>query len=139
MQTPDVHDADPEDLARFFETKLQAECDVTTVIEMLDEGREDFTLVDLRDPETFAEGHVEGAINIPAAELDERMDELDPDEPVYLYCYDHECYLSVEAAYHLASEGFQVRDVIGGWEMFEAKGAPVAEGGPEEAKAAPAV
>lgn len=43
-------------------------------------------LVDVRTRHEFLEGAIEGAINIPLDELRDRMHELPPEEPVYLYC-----------------------------------------------------
>lgn len=44
-------------------------------------------LVDVRSPEEFDTGHIEGAINIPVGELPQRLTELgDKDEPIVLYC-----------------------------------------------------
>jgi thiol-disulfide isomerase/thioredoxin len=47
----------------------------------------DVTLLDIRSREDFAEGHLDGAINIPQEELEQRMaHEVDPSKPVLLYC-----------------------------------------------------
>lgn len=44
-------------------------------------------LLDVRTPEEFAAGHVEGAVNIPVQNLAERMAEVGPqDRPVVVYC-----------------------------------------------------
>lgn len=44
-------------------------------------------LVDVRSPEEFAEGHIEGAVNLPVDEVSTRADELgEKHEPVILYC-----------------------------------------------------
>lgn len=43
-------------------------------------------LVDVRTPEEFAAGHIEGAINIPIDELDARKGELKKDANIVLYC-----------------------------------------------------
>lgn len=44
-------------------------------------------LVDVRTPEEFAAGHIDGAVNIPVQDLERRMRELDPvSEPVVVYC-----------------------------------------------------
>ena len=43
-------------------------------------------LVDVRTPREFAAGHVEGAINIPVGDLGSRLAELNPSEPVVVYC-----------------------------------------------------
>jgi len=42
-------------------------------------------VIDLRVPEDFAAGHLAGAENIPFAELEQRLHELDPAAPVLLY------------------------------------------------------
>ena len=44
-------------------------------------------LLDVRTPEEFAAGHVEGARNVPLDELEKRMSEAGPkDQPVVVYC-----------------------------------------------------
>jgi len=44
-------------------------------------------LVDVRTPQEFAAGHIEGAINIPVQELDARLAEFGPkDGVVVVYC-----------------------------------------------------
>jgi rhodanese-related sulfurtransferase len=44
------------------------------------------TLLDVRTPEEFAEGHLEGAVLIPVAELSTRMAEIPRDRPIVAYC-----------------------------------------------------
>ena len=44
-------------------------------------------LLDVRTPEEFAGGHVEGARNVPIDDLEKRLDEAGPkDQPVVVYC-----------------------------------------------------
>lgn len=44
-------------------------------------------LVDVRTPEEFAAGHLEGAINIPVGEVPARLAEFGPKgEPIVVYC-----------------------------------------------------
>lgn len=44
-------------------------------------------LLDVRTPEEFASGHIEGAVNIPVQELEGRMAELEPkDRAIVVYC-----------------------------------------------------
>jgi rhodanese-related sulfurtransferase len=48
-------------------------------------------LVEVLPPKEFAEEHLEGAINIPLKELDERAPrELDRERPVIVYCNDYQ-------------------------------------------------
>lgn len=45
-------------------------------------------LLDVRTPQEFAQGHVEGAINLPVGELPSRLDRLPAkkDQPIVVYC-----------------------------------------------------
>ena len=43
-------------------------------------------LLDVREPQEFADGHVPGARNLPQAELATRSSELPRDRPLYLIC-----------------------------------------------------
>ncbi|MBS4217173.1 rhodanese-like domain-containing protein [Bacillus sp. FJAT-49711] len=43
-------------------------------------------LIDVREPNEFEGGHILGARNIPISQLKNRMKEIRPDKPVYLYC-----------------------------------------------------
>ena len=45
-----------------------------------------FTLIDVREPEEFQAGHLPGAINIPYAQVEERMDQLSREIPQIIYC-----------------------------------------------------
>lgn len=44
------------------------------------------TLVDVRTAEEYEEGHIDGAINVPVDEIDQRMSAIPSDEPVVVYC-----------------------------------------------------
>jgi len=44
------------------------------------------TLIDVRTPAEFSQGHPAKARNIPLGELRAKAFELDPDQPVVLYC-----------------------------------------------------
>ena len=43
-------------------------------------------IVDVREPNEFAAGHLNGAHNIPLSQLRERMNEIPKDVPVYVHC-----------------------------------------------------
>jgi hypothetical protein len=62
--------AAPSELAvRHFEEMLAFETDCWDVHESLKSANSDFIVVDVRGPNVFAKGHVEGAINIPHREI----------------------------------------------------------------------
>ena len=48
---------------------------------------QDATIVDVRTPEEFADGHYPGAINIPLNEVQQRFDEFKKlKQPIVAYC-----------------------------------------------------
>jgi rhodanese-related sulfurtransferase len=67
------------------------------------------TLLDVRSPEEWGDGHIEGAVHIPVNELGARMAELPKDKPVVVYCYSGN--RSKRAAQQLAGAGYEVRDL----------------------------
>jgi rhodanese-related sulfurtransferase len=46
----------------------------------------DFVLVDVREEDEFAAGHLPGAVNIPLSEFQFRTDEVDEDRAIVLVC-----------------------------------------------------
>jgi len=43
-------------------------------------------LIDVRTPEEFASGYIEGAVNIPLDQISNRLSEIPQDQQVVLYC-----------------------------------------------------
>jgi rhodanese-related sulfurtransferase len=50
------------------------------------ESKPDLVVLDVRTPSEYEDGHIEGAINIPVDELEERLGELDPGDELLVYC-----------------------------------------------------
>ena len=53
-------------------------------------------LIDVREPDEFAEGHIISAKNIPMSRFREHLDEIPRDQPVYIHC------LSGQRSYNVA-------------------------------------
>lgn len=45
-----------------------------------------YQLVDVRQPREYNEGHIAGAMLVPLPEIEDRLEELDPDKNLILYC-----------------------------------------------------
>jgi hydroxyacylglutathione hydrolase len=76
-------------------------------------------LIDVREPQEFASGHVPGARNVPQADLASRLSELPRDRPLYLICQGG--FRSLRAAQFLGQMGFtDVASVSGGTEGWRA-------------------
>ena len=52
---------------------------------MADQNPKAFNLVDVRQPSEYEAHHIPGTKLIPIAELDKRLDELDPAKPTLVY------------------------------------------------------
>lgn len=80
------------------------------------DGDEEFVLVDVSDPEDFAKEHIPEAINIPLAELAERVkEELSKNQRIVVYGEDHDDESSNRAADVLEGTGYRkVADFDGG-------------------------
>lgn len=65
-------------------------------------------LIDVRSADEFKAGHIDGALNIPADHLHERVDEIAKDKPIVTVCT-HGGRRSCGAAEQLQALGF--RDV----------------------------
>lgn len=50
------------------------------------DGEEKITILDVREPAEYAFGHIPGAKSIPLGELEERFDELNRDDHIYVIC-----------------------------------------------------
>jgi rhodanese-related sulfurtransferase len=46
---------------------------------------DEFTLLDVRQPDEYAQGHLAGARLIPLPELADRLGEMDPAKPIIAY------------------------------------------------------
>ena len=60
--------------------------DLGTFGKILKENPQSIFLVDVRDPDEFAAGHFQTAVNIPVAELEERVDTLPAAKPIVFVC-----------------------------------------------------
>ena len=75
-------------------------------------------LLDARTPQEYAGGHIEGFRNIPVDELRERLDELEPDKPVYVICQSG--LRSYIACRILTGHGWETYNFSGGFRFYDA-------------------
>lgn len=74
---------------------------------------ESAVLLDVRDPDEFEEGHIDGAINLPLNELRARLDELPRDRELWLYCrVGQRGYYATRL---LLQHGFRAKNLPGGY------------------------
>lgn len=81
------------------------------VAERLEKG-EAPVIVDVREPDEYAEGHIPGSRLIPLGTLPERMGEIPSDREVVVVC--RSGGRSTAACQHLQAAGYQVKNLTGG-------------------------
>jgi len=85
---------------------------------------EPITLLDVRLPSDYAQGHIPGALNLPKGKW-HTLKGLTKDRMTVIYCYNQTCQRVVEAAVELASNGYPVLAMEGGVSTWEEYGLPV--------------
>ena len=80
----------------------------------------DVQVLDVRYPNEWEAGHIDGAVHIPVDDVAERVDELDPEQPVVTVCRSGP--RSERAAQWLAGEGFDAENLHGGMEAWAEAG-----------------
>ncbi|MDL5035732.1 metalloregulator ArsR/SmtB family transcription factor [Comamonas sp. Y6] len=83
------------------------------------------TVLDVRPEAEYALGHVAGAINIPADELERRLADLPKGHELIAYCRGPYCVMSFEAVAALRAKGFKVRRLEDGFPEWKAAGLAV--------------
>jgi rhodanese-related sulfurtransferase/DNA-binding transcriptional ArsR family regulator len=83
------------------------------------------TVIDVRPPEEFAQGHIPGALNIPLDHLERRLGEIPNDREAVAYCRGPWCVLSFETVARLRSAGVNARRLKDGLPEWRRAGLPV--------------
>lgn len=87
-------------------------------IEEIDDLPDDAQLVDVRTMDEYADGTIRHAVNIPLDDLRGRLDELDKNKKVYIFCQiGLRGYLAERI---LTQYGFDVVNLTGGYRLYEA-------------------
>ncbi len=93
--------------------------DAKTTYARLDE----VTVIDVREDEEWAAGHIAGAVHIPLGQLEARLGELDAPQPLVTTCRSGK--RSAKAHALLTAAGRQVDDLEGGMQAWEQAGLPI--------------
>ena len=116
------------DMPSFFAAKLRHETDPSDVAAARAAG-ERLVLVDVRNAAAWDQGHIPGAVHLPAGQIPDRLGQLPPpeDDPdLVVYCWGPGCNGSTKAALALTLAGYRhVREMIGGFEYWVREGLAV--------------
>lgn len=113
MQTQDTKQA-----RDFFAQKLAFTTGPFELDGMIKRG-EDITILDVRLPSDYRQAHIPGAINLPKGKW-HTLNGLSKARTTVIYCYNQQCKLAAEAAVELASNGYPVIEMEGGFDAWVA-------------------
>jgi rhodanese-related sulfurtransferase len=107
--------APPEVAAEHFGELLHFETDCWDVNAALERGDAGFVLLDVRSPQSYAAGHIAGAVNLPHARITERnLEQYARDTLFVVYCNGPHCNGADRAALRLARLKRSVKKMLGG-------------------------
>ncbi|MET7452856.1 rhodanese-like domain-containing protein [Streptomyces sp. NPDC005574] len=118
--------ATPAEAARHFRASLAFHADVSDVAAALAAGGDPgFAVLDSRSTASWDQGHIPGAVHLPTALIPEQAEQLlDRAVPVVTYCWGPGCNGATRAALALAELGYQVKEMLGGFEYWAREGFP---------------
>lgn len=119
-----VAPASPAAAAAYFGASLTFHADVSDVAATLAaDGDPGFVVLDSRSTASWDQGHVPGAVHLPTALIPGQAAALlDPAVPVVTYCWGPGCDGATRAALALAQQGYQVKEMLGGFEYWVREG-----------------
>lgn len=119
-----VPPAAPAVAAAHFAASLAFHADVSDVAAALAADEDPgFVLLDSRSTAAWDQGRVPGAVHLPTALIAEQARQLlDPAVPVVTYCWGPGCNGATRAALALAELGYQVKEMLGGFEYWVREG-----------------
>ena len=117
-----------DEQAKHYQNKLDFEIDSWDLHVALEAG-EEVVVIDARSPESYARGHIPGAVNIPHRTMSaDTTAHLDKNALVVTYCDGIGCNGSTKGALQMLRLGFRVKELIGGLEWWRRDGHPIHQG-----------
>jgi rhodanese-related sulfurtransferase len=85
---------------------------------------EQYVLLDVFSPDSYAEGHIEGAVSFPRYTINKEtaLSRLSKDAKIIVYCGSFHCVASTDAAKTLIALRYNVLNYKGGLEDWQNKG-----------------
>ncbi|MGI4790341.1 MAG: rhodanese-like domain-containing protein [Janthinobacterium lividum] len=114
-----------EDQIKHYADKLAYEIDAWD-LNLAREGGAAVIVIDARSPQSYAEHHIPGAVNIPHRTMThESTEHLDRNSLIITYCDGIGCNASTKGALNMFKLGFQVKELMGGLDWWKRDGYPL--------------
>ncbi len=108
----------PASARKFFEDKLAFTTGPVELERWIKAGEDTLVVVDVREAEDYAKGHIPGAINLPKEHWQEARG-LSKNKTNVVYCYTQQCHLAANACVQFASMDYPVMELEGGFEAWK--------------------
>jgi rhodanese-related sulfurtransferase len=118
MQTPTIRPPDPERARAYFEDKITFTTGPVELDHLLKSAEPQLRVVDVREAEDYAQGHIPGAINLPRGTWG-KAEGLSRDKANIVYCYSQVCHLAANACVVFARQGFPAMEMEGGFAAWK--------------------
>lgn len=98
--------------------------------EKVHEGRENFQVIDVREPKEWEAGRIEYAVHIPMQQIPNRLEDIEDGKKIVTVC--RSGARSDDVARFLAAKGFEAENMDGGMKAWAKAGLPFGapDGGP---------
>jgi len=100
-----------------FENKMAFTTGPVELDRLMKSG-DNVVVVDVREAEDYAKGHIPGAINLPKEKWDS-LEGLKKDKINVVYCYSQVCHLAATAALEFLDKGYPVMEMEGGFPAWK--------------------
>lgn len=108
----------PARARKYFEDKLAFTIGPVELDRWIKTGEDNLLVVDVREAEDFAKGHIPGAINIPKERWHDPQG-LKKDRTNVVYCYTQQCHLAANACVRFAATDYPVMELEGGFDAWK--------------------
>ena len=98
-----------------YEAMVLAEIDSYSVLQSSKGERKDLFVIDVRDEDAYANGHIPGAHNIPYEEIEKKFRTIPRDKTAVVYCWSADCMLAPRAALKLSQLDIFPKVLRTGW------------------------
>ena len=105
----------------FFQEKISFMITPCELKQKIKDFINDINIVDVREYDRYIDGHIPFAIHVPFNDLENHMVMLEKDKLNIIYNCSAYCHKAYKTAYYLASKGYMVRVLEGGFKIWEEK------------------
>ena len=116
------------EIINYFQSRIEATFSPMDYVMAKKNAPEDFVLLDVRNaPPHLKKVKIEGALEIPLNELENRLPELPKDKMMVVYCWDVWCNMAAKAAVILLKNSYKTKELAGGIAAWQSMNLPIQE------------